>query len=695
MSLEIINENALQEEKMIQQFIFDAINATKKIVFKAGAGSGKTYALIESLRYIITHFGDRLARNNQRIICVTYTNVAVSEIRERLGQTDLVIVSTIHERLWDLINNYQKELVIIHKENLEIQISELDNKLNGSEKEYSAFQSLGNGLKTSLKNYLLENEDLYYRNFDKPAAAFRASFGSNLHQYGSIMSSVANFKKIASAIIRIARYEACLSKIARNDEKFRKVEYNSKYNNDRLHRMQISHDTLIEYAHKMFARFGILRRVVIDKHPYFLIDEYQDTNPSVIEIIHYLDEYSQIKDSPLFVGYFGDPAQNIYDDGVGKNLPLLHPGLDEIKKAFNRRSYIEIIEVINKIRGGDISQRSIFDDCKGGSAKFYSANERKPELVTSFIEKYRNQWGASTKNPLHCLVLTNKKIAEFGAFPEVFNLLSDTEYYKRQFQQVGTEVLSHDITKLGNVPLVFYKLLKFKIEIENPKTSIAVILGGIPLEHVAFPTLKKLLLSLKRMNGTTLGEYVRSMFQIYKEPNCLPEYRMIVRNILALHEYSYESFLGGLFGSLFPNIDTEDTEELTKANGLLQEILEIGLDQYIRWFRFVTESQESDVIYHTYHGTKGREYENVIIIMEDDFGISKNKFRNFFSNIHARSQMVDANEIAKFENTRNLLYVSCSRAIKNLRILYLDDTSDFQGSIIEIFGMNEIYDGKD
>ncbi len=57
--------------------------------------------------------------------------------------------------------------------------------------------------------------------------------------------------------------------------------------------------------------------------------------------------------------------------------------------------------------------------------------------------------------------------------------------------------------------------------------------------------------------------------------------------------------------------------------------------------------------------------------------------------------MVDANEIAKFENTRNLLYVSCSRAIKNLRILYLDDTSDFQGSIIEIFGMNEIYDGKD
>lgn len=80
-----------------------------QIVFNAGAGAGKTYALIESLKYIIKQYGTKLIATNQKIICITYTNTAVHEIRERLGNTDIVLVSTIHERPWDLIKSYKKE----------------------------------------------------------------------------------------------------------------------------------------------------------------------------------------------------------------------------------------------------------------------------------------------------------------------------------------------------------------------------------------------------------------------------------------------------------------------------------------------------------------------------------------------------------------------------------------------------------
>ncbi|MGC3835376.1 hypothetical protein ACPSKX_14575 [Moritella viscosa] len=40
----------------------------------------------------------------------------------------------------------------------------------------------------------------------------------------------------------------------------------------------------------------------------------------------------------------------------------------------------------------------------------------------------------------------------------------------------------------------------------------------------------------------------------------------------------------------------------------------------------------------------------------------------------------------KHINTQNLLYVASSRAIKNLRVLYLDDISQIKEGIEAIFG---------
>lgn len=92
--------------------ITSCIEDKKSYVVEAGAGSGKTYALIQTLRYLIENKGEELLKNKQKIICITYTNVAKNEIIKRIEYNELVNVFTIHEFLWQSIKQFQKQLKI-------------------------------------------------------------------------------------------------------------------------------------------------------------------------------------------------------------------------------------------------------------------------------------------------------------------------------------------------------------------------------------------------------------------------------------------------------------------------------------------------------------------------------------------------------------------------------------------------------
>src|SRR5258705_10335487 len=90
--------------------VIECIEAGKSFVVEAGAGSGKTWTLIESLKQILETQSVALEKNNKKIACITYTNVAKDEITERIENNPLVLVLTIHEFLWFVMKNYQKEL---------------------------------------------------------------------------------------------------------------------------------------------------------------------------------------------------------------------------------------------------------------------------------------------------------------------------------------------------------------------------------------------------------------------------------------------------------------------------------------------------------------------------------------------------------------------------------------------------------
>lgn len=93
-----------------QRQIHEALDANRSFRLEAGAGAGKTYSLVAALRYVIEKKGQSLTKLNQKIACITYTEVARNEIAQEIDEHPAVLVSTIHGFSWAFMRPFQKEL---------------------------------------------------------------------------------------------------------------------------------------------------------------------------------------------------------------------------------------------------------------------------------------------------------------------------------------------------------------------------------------------------------------------------------------------------------------------------------------------------------------------------------------------------------------------------------------------------------
>lgn len=183
--------------------IMHHIHERHNFLLSGGAGSGKTYTLVQVIKQIIKEYPSSM------IACITYTNAGVREIERRVDHKNLR-VSTIHDFLWDCIGSFQKEL------------------------------------RKSLV-YLMNSE--------------RIRSGSN---------------------ITLPVPDDFFTK----DGEILKIQYKEYL---RLSEGIISHDEVIAVADYMFNHYQKLREIVKGSYPFILIDEYQDTNPTVVKNL--LTEY--------------------------------------------------------------------------------------------------------------------------------------------------------------------------------------------------------------------------------------------------------------------------------------------------------------------------------------------------------------------------------------------------------------------
>ena len=79
----------------------------KSFLLEAGAGAGKTYSLIETLKHLTKKRGNELVCKHQQIACITYTNVAADEIISRTDSHPAIHSSTIHRFCWSLMKDFQ------------------------------------------------------------------------------------------------------------------------------------------------------------------------------------------------------------------------------------------------------------------------------------------------------------------------------------------------------------------------------------------------------------------------------------------------------------------------------------------------------------------------------------------------------------------------------------------------------------
>lgn len=79
------------------------IQSGNNFLLSGGAGSGKTYSLVQVIKKVIEISPISI------VACMTYTNSAVREIEERVNHPNLK-VSTIHDFLWDNIKSFHKDI---------------------------------------------------------------------------------------------------------------------------------------------------------------------------------------------------------------------------------------------------------------------------------------------------------------------------------------------------------------------------------------------------------------------------------------------------------------------------------------------------------------------------------------------------------------------------------------------------------
>nr|WP_275575125.1 UvrD-helicase domain-containing protein [Methylocucumis oryzae] len=188
----------------------------------AGAGSGKTGSLIKALEYIRCKYGKSLRAANQQIACITYTNVAVENIKRRTNLDDLFAVSTIHGFLWSLVENYQSDIC------------------------------------NTLKNELIP------KRISKKQADTKG-----------------NSQKAKQAREQVAKLEHDLNHI----HLVSKFNYDDSGRRD-YSTGSLNHDDIVDLVSMMILRLPNLQKIIGQKFPYIFIDESQDTFGNIMEALN-------------------------------------------------------------------------------------------------------------------------------------------------------------------------------------------------------------------------------------------------------------------------------------------------------------------------------------------------------------------------------------------------------------------------
>lgn len=674
-----ISEKNKQLELDIQKNINRCLDNFESFCFDAGAGAGKTYALQKSIEHILKTKGKALKQNNQKILCITYTNAAKDEILDRLGKNSSVIVSTIHEFLWGFIAIQQELLMIEHEKKIKGELNKIEQKINSnalsSSVTFADFQAA-----ISDEKFL----EVFYNTPSTPTEKFKSMIKEYSEYFSPYLSNVKTFSSLVKIVIKKYKLEQTLKQI--EDKKSKQIIYNPIQNRDKLEKYVISHDTLLLYSKNIITSQNILKRLFSDRYPYVLVDEYQDTDEKVIDIIDSIREYSNAK-KKFMVGFFGDSLQNIYKDGVGV-LPQKNK-YQIIEKKFNRRSSSQIVGLIEKIRNDNFGQQSIYTNFNNGSYNFYIADNNFN--LTSFLQEKN-----LTKSTA-CLLMKNDDIINARGFDEILTVLKKFPRFNgSNYDNVTNEFLQKNLQHMGWFLREILTFIDFIQKIENGNSTVKEIIQFITSykSTLTFAEMQQFISNLRKINFSTLtinkciNEIINIKGRISGEK--------ILRNIFSIDDMEKDILVNIKNRAHDYFYYSQGLENSGKDMTVIDEFFELNISIFFKWYNYIFDDARNDgVSYYTLHGSKGLEFDNVVVVLQDNFAKRKDYCKFFFKNYNTQIasgtqfQETDTQSqkaAAQFQEVRNLLYVAFSRAKINLYVIYKNNPpEDLLENIKEIF----------
>lgn len=633
--------------------IKQCIEEKKCFVLQGGAGSGKTETLKNVLEYISENYP------NKKVACITHTNLAVDEIKSRIG--DKYTISTIHSFLNSIIKDYKKnifqcifELFKVEK----IERNELD-FYGGDEKEQKKQEH--EKYKKVYEKYAKKLFTVTHERIDKPE-------GKRIYDVNPVTYNTSLNARIE------ALNEIIKSQIEAKD--YNKIQYNET-RFDSYNDLTFGHDGLLEIAYQLFSSFPKIGKILQDKFDYIFIDEYQDTNEKIIQIfLRHLPQYDK-----TVVGLFGDAMQSIYKDGIGdvQNY-ITNSILEEIIKEDNYRCSVQVVEFINNIRTDGLNQEvqlkhdeSTLNDRQGAVSFFYSIVENKPHarssdedkeqylnLLNSLIEHAKNNQPSSK-----FLMLTNKSISIEADFQNLYETFAQRYQEPKEYiDEVLIKLQLFDLVELcqsyenGNYNFILTELKKVRHPIktitdkQKLKDDIEYLLnfegGAIEALHYAFDNrlIKK---------SESFDAYI-SRKDAFLTNLDNDDYRAFKTNYSSGQNTYTRMTSAGI------EIEEEQFNELEKElkkeklfEGLFSPI--VTFKEVINYCNYMSEKIE----YITMHKTKGSGIENVIVVLDEYFWNEYDFSKIFDTTIN------DTKKIA----SQKLFYVACSRTKKNLTCVKL------------------------
>lgn len=430
----------------------------------------------------------------------------------------------------------------------------------------------------------------------------------------------------------------------------------------------LGHDDVIKLSTELIRSQTLIARVVGQKFPFVFVDESQDTAPDVVEA---LKAVSATLGSKFCLGFIGDPMQKIYSTGAGAIEPL--PGWKTIEKPENFRCPVAVLNVINNIRaGGDGLTQT------GGKTELVG-EKRKPVqgtaklLVVPKDDRSRRlaaarQWLANQHaDPLwlsdereadvKVLVIVHRMAASRLGFGGLYEAFHDetTAGIKDGFDD-GSHWSVQPFLKCL-IPLIMASRADDQFEVMNLLRRFAPSLQREHVRKNALPTiLKDLGVRVKSLTEACGATSTIAAFEALKHLRDGMMFRLDDRLLTAMAEYN----------ASVPPADSGDV-------AALQKLLHTPIKELWGYRTYIEDLSP----FETHQGVKGAEFSRVLAVIDDEEGRHNQFSYGKLFGLTPPSERDETNRLegkeTTFERTRRLLYVCCSRAGKDLAVIFFAD----------------------